>query len=272
MIAAESVSQCKALVAKTVGVTVDVSSIIKSLPRCIDNVGFDDFQPYKQQIQLLRKMKQRGTSLAQTAALRRSRYIPLSHRPFSLSSRLAVESSSTGPSSTTTEKPSLPRLNLDASTSSLLHDLHLGTGTLERSDTTKTGGLGARRKYRRPIILDEKELEALNDERRIEGTEEWILTEAGEEQDARNLDGRTNEDDSGTSYPLSTIGEGSMNEHDSEDHRREERRSPAAVFGNKRIGSVVLPEKLQEAIQQQIDGMLIHPRIARASDLNPRST
>ncbi|KAJ9126064.1 hypothetical protein QFC24_002336 [Naganishia onofrii] len=112
---------------------------------------------------------------------------------------------------------------------------------------------------------DEKELEALNDERRIEGTEEWILTEAGEEQDARNLDGRTNEDDSGTSYSRSTIGEGSMNEHDSEDHRREERRSPAAVFGNKRIGSVVLPEKLQEAIQQQIDDHLNHSKDTSSS-------
>ncbi|KAJ9118646.1 hypothetical protein QFC22_003866 [Naganishia vaughanmartiniae] len=179
-------------------------------------------------------MKQRGTSLAHSAVL-------------------PIENPSTGTSSTTTEKSILPRLNLDASTSSLLHDLHLGTGSLEGSDTTKTGGVGARRKYRRPIILDEKELEALNDGRRVEGTEEWILTEAQEEQDARNLDGRTSGDDSHVSSLHSSMGEESTNENDTEDQRREERRSPAAVFGTKRIGSVILPEKLQEAIQQQID-------------------
>ncbi|KAJ9101137.1 hypothetical protein QFC21_003355 [Naganishia friedmannii] len=198
-------------------------------------------------------MKQRSTSLAQSAALRRSRCIPLFYRPFSLSSRPTVEGSFTATSSTTPERPSLPRLNLDVSTSSLLHDLHLGTGSTEGSDTTKTGGVGARRKYRRPIILDEKELEALNEERRIEGTEEWILTEAQEDRDARNLYSRTGGDDSRASSFQSSIGEGSTNEHDSEHQGREERRSPAAVFGTKRIGSVVLPEKLQDAIQQQID-------------------
>lgn len=35
---------------------------------------------------------------------------------------------------------------------------------------------------------------------------------------------------------------------------REERRSPASVFGSKRIGSVVLPMQLIDGIQKQIDG------------------
>jgi hypothetical protein len=37
---------------------------------------------------------------------------------------------------------------------------------------------------------------------------------------------------------------------------REERRSPAAVLGSKRIGLIVPPERLSSAIQNEINGEL----------------
>ncbi|WWD00559.1 3-methyl-2-oxobutanoate hydroxymethyltransferase [Kwoniella sp. B9012] len=49
--------------------------------------------------------------------------------------------------------------------------------------------------------------------------------------------------------------------------RREERRSPAAVLGSKRIGVVVLPEALKNGIQRQID-QLDNPRTLRQSYLD----
>nr|XP_019047204.1 3-methyl-2-oxobutanoate hydroxymethyltransferase [Kwoniella bestiolae CBS 10118]OCF26134.1 3-methyl-2-oxobutanoate hydroxymethyltransferase [Kwoniella bestiolae CBS 10118] len=49
--------------------------------------------------------------------------------------------------------------------------------------------------------------------------------------------------------------------------RREERRSPAAVLGSKRIGVVVLPEALKNGIQRQID-LLDNPRTLRQSYLD----
>ncbi|WWC86944.1 3-methyl-2-oxobutanoate hydroxymethyltransferase [Kwoniella dendrophila CBS 6074] len=48
--------------------------------------------------------------------------------------------------------------------------------------------------------------------------------------------------------------------------KREERRSPAAVLGSKRIGVVVLPEALKNGIQRQID-QLDNPRTLRRSYL-----
>ncbi|KAJ9110678.1 hypothetical protein QFC19_001507 [Naganishia cerealis] len=205
-------------------------------------------------------MKQRGTSLAYSAALRRPSYAPLAHRRFSVSSRLSSESPSAGASSTT-ERPNLPRLNLDASTSSLLHDLHLGTGSTAANDVTQTREIAIKRKYRRPTILDEKDLEALNDARRIDGTEEWVLTEAHDMEptslENRN-EGRTAGEDSHGASSRSTTGEVLGNENDPEHQGREERRSPAALFGTKRIGSVMLPEELSEAIQRQIDGTSVY--------------
>ncbi len=41
---------------------------------------------------------------------------------------------------------------------------------------------------------------------------------------------------------------------DAQEEQREERRSPAAIFGSKRIGSVVLPQQLVEGVQSRIDG------------------
>ncbi|WVQ98051.1 3-methyl-2-oxobutanoate hydroxymethyltransferase [Kwoniella sp. CBS 9459] len=49
--------------------------------------------------------------------------------------------------------------------------------------------------------------------------------------------------------------------------KREERRSPAAVLGSKRVGVVVLPEEMKTGIQQQIDH-LDNPRQLRESYLS----
>lgn len=40
---------------------------------------------------------------------------------------------------------------------------------------------------------------------------------------------------------------------------REERRSPAAVLGSKRLGLVVLPDQLAEAVQNEINGGFLTP-------------
>lgn len=45
----------------------------------------------------------------------------------------------------------------------------------------------------------------------------------------------------------------SASEGEYHDFGREERRSPAAVLGSKRLGMVVLPEEMQRGIQRQID-------------------
>ena len=47
-------------------------------------------------------------------------------------------------------------------------------------------------------------------------------------------------------------------QEDSED--REHRKSPAAVFGSKQIGTVVLPQELQRAINILISGQCLHDR------------
>lgn len=44
------------------------------------------------------------------------------------------------------------------------------------------------------------------------------------------------------------------------DFGREERRSPAAVLGSKRLGMVVLPEEMRRGIQRQIDRKHIWPK------------
>lgn len=48
-------------------------------------------------------------------------------------------------------------------------------------------------------------------------------------------------------------GYNSASEGEYYDFGREERRSPAAVLGSKRLGMVVLPEEMQRGIQRQID-------------------
>ncbi|WVR04628.1 3-methyl-2-oxobutanoate hydroxymethyltransferase [Kwoniella sp. DSM 27419] len=59
---------------------------------------------------------------------------------------------------------------------------------------------------------------------------------------------------------------------EAEYERREERRSPAAVLGSKRIGVVVLPEELKNGIQSQIN-QLDNPRQLRESYMSlPKSS
>lgn len=198
-------------------------------------------------------MKRRSNQLARATSAACRRHLR-GLRP--LSTTCPVSSSS----APNTERPVLPRLNLDDSTSSLLHDLHLGTGSPQGNDKSRIGGVSGRRRYQRPLIMDEKDLEALNEVRRMDGQEEWVVTEAEELRESENKYSPLH----ATSKPISETkmhaafsssghGDGAEPEHDFESHR-EERRSPAAVFGSKRIGSVVLPEHLLDSIQRQIDG------------------
>lgn len=104
--------------------------------------------------------------------------------------------------------------------------------------------------------MDEKDLEALNEERRVDG-QSWIVTEAEDllasEDKHSSIDAKQNR----RSLPNSAYRDGPEHEHDLESYGREERRSPAAVFGSKRIGSVVLPEQLLDSIQRQVDGTFL---------------
>lgn len=193
-------------------------------------------------------MKRRSSQLARATTSACRYHLRGSLHP--LSTTCAAQSSS----ATNTERPALPRLNLDDSTSSLLHDLHLGTGS------DHVVGATGRRKYRRPLIMDEKDLEALNEARRVDG-QEWVVTDA-EDLLASDQAQTALEDNkkrpSESQKSASSLTGGPEHEGDLETYGREERRSPAAVFGSKRIGSVVLPEQLLDSIQRQIDGTSLH--------------
>lgn len=116
--------------------------------------------------------------------------------------------------------------------------------------------------------MDEKELAALNEERRVEG-DEWVVTESHDllAEDAAQSSPDRLSGESSEGATVSSTSRGNR-EEDSEFELagREERRSPAAVFGSKRIGSVVLPEQLLQAIQREIDSEL------RNKSLLPTST
>lgn len=171
-----------------------------------------------------------------------------------LSTTGSAQASRSSSESAKPERASLPRLNLDESTASLLHDLHLGTGS---SDKHQIGNSRSRRRYERPLIMDEKELEALNEERRND-SDEWIVTESQDlhaEDNADPTSRRLSGGSSGVQTSAPRSGETREYDQELEPPSREERLSPAAVFGSKRIGSVVLPEQLLEAIQREIDGM-----------------
>lgn len=171
-----------------------------------------------------------------------------------LSTTGSAQASRSSSESSKPERASLPRLNLDESTASLLHDLHLGTGS---SDRHTIGNSRGRRRYHRPLIMDEKELEALNEERRND-SDDWIVTESQDldaEDHADSSSRRLSGGSSGAQTGSPRSKETRENDQELEPPSREERRSPAAVFGSKRIGSVVLPDQLLEAIQREIDGM-----------------
>lgn len=108
--------------------------------------------------------------------------------------------------------------------------------------------------------MDEKELEALNEARRTDG-DEWIVTRPEDlhpRETAQPSPNRLSEEPFDDNTRSSASRDSPEDEHDIDSYAREERRSPAAVFGSKRIGSVVLPESMLEAIQREIDGTLFH--------------
>jgi hypothetical protein len=80
-------------------------------------------------------------------------------------------------------------------------------------------------------------------------------------------DSRTIDDSVFTSHPLTDPSPGyglnkldgnrEVEEEESEWVPREERRSPAAVFGSKRVGLEVVPRRMEENIQSEINSMSI---------------
>ncbi|WWC67921.1 3-methyl-2-oxobutanoate hydroxymethyltransferase [Kwoniella pini CBS 10737] len=69
----------------------------------------------------------------------------------------------------------------------------------------------------------------------------------------------------------SQLGRSEQEDDDYIHERREERRSPAAVLGSKRLGVVVLPQVMKDGIQRQID-QLDNPRTLRQSYLDLPAT
>lgn len=66
---------------------------------------------------------------------------------------------------------------------------------------------------------------------------------------------------SGAAGPLSALTSSfEKAEYDEDEGGREERRAPATVLGTKRVGLVILPELLTNAIQQEINGKLMLPQ------------
>lgn len=151
-----------------------------------------------------------------------------------------------------TEKAKLPRIELDASTRNLLNDLNMGMGSGNRS---------VRRK--RPLIRDLEDGEGEGQERtgwrpqREEDIDDEriadVMTEA---EELRALDEAAKIATGGLFDGDGSVGGGHGEEEYAE--AREERRSPAAALGTKRIGSVELPEDLIAAIQMQVDSEYIH--------------
>lgn len=119
--------------------------------------------------------------------------------------------------------------------------------------------------------MDEKDLQALNEARRVDG-QEWIVTEAEELLASEGVNSASNSTNKRRfEFPTSAHDDAREQEDDPESYGREERRSPAAVFGSKRIGSVVLPEQLLDSIQRQIDGKPSCPALPSQTDI-PRRT
>lgn len=148
------------------------------------------------------------------------------------------------------EKLSHSKTGLDPDTVGLLDDMHLGMGAGHRSvrrkrpliygddlpgnDNAKAGSLRDDRRQAqdddkdtevlaRDMLSESEELEALDNVAKYVGDEMFGVMAGGEV-------------DSGLDY------------------EREDRLSPAAAFGSKRVGMVVIPEELNNAIQTRVDG------------------
>jgi hypothetical protein len=141
-------------------------------------------------------------------------------------------------------KASLRRIGIDSNTLDLLDDMNLGLGSGHRS---------VRRK--RPLIYDEpaerdhadikSKAEAQRSSEVAQEDASYIMTEAEELAALDEIARRAGDE----IFSSSVVGEEDLLSSEP----REERRSPAAAFGSKRIGSVELPEELVNAIQNQVD-------------------
>jgi hypothetical protein len=155
------------------------------------------------------------------------------------------------------DKASHSRAGLDPTTVGLLDDMNLGMGSGHRS---------VRRK--RPLIYGE-DLPS-NDTFKGSSTSK---TQTAKEDDEAELDFLAevlmNEPDE-----LEALDEVARlagddifaARHDNEDEsnqyiEREDRLSPAAAFGSKRVGMVVIPEELNDAIQARVDGEFLSSRL-----------
>lgn len=144
------------------------------------------------------------------------------------------------------DKATHPKIDLDSSTINLLDDMNLGMGSSNRSSRRK-----------RPLIYDEENATKDALDRSRAGQEihgeigddvllDHLMSES-EELEALDEVARFAGDDLFASF------RGQSGELDTSTSR-EGRLSPAASFGSKRIGMVVLPEELTSAVQKRVDG------------------
>jgi len=144
------------------------------------------------------------------------------------------------------DKATHPKIELDSSTINLLDDMSLGIGSSHRSSRRK-----------RPLIYEDENAakDALDRSRAGQEVDGEIgddvlldhLMSESEEMEALDEVARFAGDDLFASF------KGDSGELDSS-ISREGRLSPAASFGSKRIGMVVLPEELASAVQKRVDG------------------
>jgi hypothetical protein len=144
------------------------------------------------------------------------------------------------------DKATHPKIDLDSSTINLLDDMNLGIGSSHRSSRRK-----------RPLVYDEENAAKDALERSRAGQEvhgeigddvllDHLMSEP-EEMEALDEVARFAGDDLFASF------KGNPEELETSTSR-EGRLSPAASFGSKRIGMVILPEELTGAVQKRVDG------------------
>ncbi len=166
------------------------------------------------------------------------------HRP-TLSRALLVSLRHSSSSSSSSQiHPAYPaRDRLDPSTVELLDDQTLGTR--ERRRRRRASDLERRSE-------DRSASETLGSPQKVNGdierdTQDWDAISEGFSQSPQTT--------AGPSRAFSVSHAENVDVEESEYFApRDERRSPASVFGSKRIGSVVLPGQLIDGIQKQIDG------------------
>ncbi len=140
--------------------------------------------------------------------------------------------------------PPLAPTRLDPSTASLLNDLNLGLGS--------SGNGGSSRERRR------EERQRRGVDKRDGRDEVEILTEPEDLKQSSHASSSSSQNTGQDLFGLSNR-HGDAEERDSNNEMedsgsRDPRRSPASLFGTKRIGMVVLPDELKRAVQKEIDG------------------